>query len=243
MRNETQAYYDEFSKVYDTPRDRGYHRYLDEAEFALARPYAAHQKVLEVGCGTGRILERLAGVADQAVGVDLSPGMLEKARQRGLEVHQADATELPFDDEQFDLVCSFKVLPHVEHLDAALLEMIRVTRPGGWLLLEFYNPYSLRGIIKKIKPPTAITDRADDHQVYTRLDSLEAIRRRLPPSVSFQAVHGLRTLTPFATLMNLPLVGKGLQQAERLVTQTPLSRLGGFLVVSARKRVCPQALS
>ena len=99
---------------------------IDDLEFDLLREYARDADVLEVGCGTGLILEKAAEVASRAVGVDISDGMLEQARERGLEVAQADASEsLPFEDESFDLVYSFKVLAHIEDIDAALQEMAR----------------------------------------------------------------------------------------------------------------------
>ena len=56
---------------------------LDELESELVRRYGASGSVLEVGCGTGLVLSRIAQFADKATGVDLSPGMLEQARARG----------------------------------------------------------------------------------------------------------------------------------------------------------------
>src|SRR5204863_490793 len=116
----------------------------DDLEVEIARSFAEGKRILEAGCGTGRILSRLAGVAAEAVGADLSRGMLQGSRRRGLEVVESDLGALPFRDGAFDLVYSFKVLAHVPHLEEALREMARVVRPGGTLLLEFYNPWSLR---------------------------------------------------------------------------------------------------
>ena len=116
-------YYDDFSASYDDGRDRGYHALIDELEIGIVKPLAAGARVLEAGCGTGLILDHLTRVAREAVGVDLSPGMLSKARERGLRVVQGSVTALPFADESFDLTCSFKVLAHVPELDRALEEM------------------------------------------------------------------------------------------------------------------------
>jgi len=63
-------------------------------------------------------------------------------------VVQGSVTDIPFPDARFDVVYSFKVLAHVERIREALAEMARVLRPGGYLLAEFYNPLSLRGLIK-----------------------------------------------------------------------------------------------
>jgi len=79
-------YYDVFSATYEEGRDEGYHALLDELEIGIARPYAAGAQVLEAGCGTGRILSRLAPLATRAVGADLSGGMLTGSRSRGLNL-------------------------------------------------------------------------------------------------------------------------------------------------------------
>jgi ubiquinone/menaquinone biosynthesis C-methylase UbiE len=148
----TRAYYDEFAARYDDKRGgrepNGYHDLVDDLEVDYAERFGRGLDVLEVGCGTGLILARIAGFARTARGIDLSPGMLERARARGLDVMEGSATKLPFDDASFDVVCSFKVLAHVREIELALREMARVTRPGGTVLAEFYNPLSLRGLVK-----------------------------------------------------------------------------------------------
>src|SRR6185437_1272651 len=110
--SETRAYYDGFAARYEDRRDGrdegGYHDLLDELEVGFVERFGRGGDVLEVGCGTGLLLRRIAGFARSARGVDLSPGMLEKARARGLDVVEASATELSFADGSFDVVCAFK---------------------------------------------------------------------------------------------------------------------------------------
>jgi hypothetical protein len=73
--------------------------------------------------------------------------------------------------------------------------------------------------------------------VYTRYDSLAAIRRMLPPSLSLVDVRGVRVLTPFSSAHDLPLVGSVLAAAESRAASAPLLKhLGGFLVVIAQRR-------
>ncbi|MFN7697181.1 MAG: methyltransferase domain-containing protein, partial [Deltaproteobacteria bacterium] len=93
--SDVRAYYDDFSRNYDRGRDRGYHAMVDDIEAGAVIDLAAGRDVLEVGCGTGLVLERVARVARRAEGVDLSPGMLEHARLRGLSVREGDATAIP----------------------------------------------------------------------------------------------------------------------------------------------------
>ena len=80
-----------------------------------------------------------SGVIEAATCTDISPGMLEtleaNAESLGLEVTTAtaDAAELPFDDESFDLVLGHAVLHHLPDLDRAFAELHRVLKPGGTL--------------------------------------------------------------------------------------------------------------
>jgi len=109
----------------------------DPQEIAMAVVRAsAPRQVLEIGCGTGAFAERLAaqspGVA--VVATDQSARFVELAADRGLEARVADATDLPFDDDSFDLVAAMWMLYHVPDLDRALAEVRRVLRPGGRFL-------------------------------------------------------------------------------------------------------------
>jgi ubiquinone/menaquinone biosynthesis C-methylase UbiE len=229
-------YYDDFAARYEEGRDAGYHALVDRLEVDFALRFARGAQVLEAGCGTGLILKELAMHARSAIGVDLSAGMLAKARGRGLRVVQGSVAELPFPDERFDMVCSFKVLAHVERIREAVAELSRVTRPGGHLVLEFYNPLSLRGLVKRLKPPSAISHRATDEHVYTRYDTLGAIRRLLPPGHELCDLRGVRVVTPAAAVFALPSVGRLFHFLEWKACDTPgLRRLGGFLIVAVRK--------
>ena len=96
------------------------------------------KKILDAGCGTGAILQRL-GNPTRNVGVDLSPEAIAICHQRGLDnVIQGDVCALPFGDASFDAVISSSVLYHewISDVGAALREMRRVLRPGGLLLIN-----------------------------------------------------------------------------------------------------------
>ncbi len=232
----SRAYYDDFATGYETERHHGYHALLDDLELGVALPLAEGRDVLEVGCGTGLILSRLHGVAHYAEGVDLSPGMLEKARARGLTVREASATALPYPEASFDVVLSFKVLAHVPDISLALAEMARVCRPGGRVLAELYNPWSLRYLAKRLAGPGKISDGRSEADVYTRWDAPTKLAAMLPPSLVLDEVRGLRVFTPAAFVHRIPIVGSALARAEHAVTKSPLRWFGGFLVVAASKR-------
>lgn len=237
--DETRAYYDEFSRSYERlrrpNRSHGYHALVDDLEIELCERYGAGKDVLECGCGTGLILERVAGFARKATGIDLSPGMLELARARGLDVREGSVTNLPFADASFDVTCSFKVLAHVPDIGRALAEMARVTRPGGVILAEFYNPWSLRGLVKRFGPAGKISASTRESAVYTRFDSPAVLPKIIPPGTRVEAARGIRIVTPAAAAMAVPGLAGMFRAAERWLCDTPAATLGGFYVAVIRK--------
>jgi ubiquinone/menaquinone biosynthesis C-methylase UbiE len=232
-------YYDAFSQRYEAQRGEndpgGYHELLDELETEFVRRFAANRSVLEVGCGTGLLLRRIASFASATRGVDLSPGMLEKARERGLDVVEGSATALPFADASFDVTCSFKVLAHVPQIREALSEMARVTRPGGHVIAEFYNPFSLRGLVKRFGPAGHIASGTHEHHVFTRFDSPRDVRALVPENCRLVDERGVRIATPTAHVMKTRLGRAVFSKAERLLCDSPLRVFGGFYVVALEK--------
>jgi len=98
--------------------------------------------VIDVGCGTGRALPPLrdaVGPAGIVIGVDLTPQMLLAARPRAeasrANLIVADARHLPFATGAVDAVFAAGLLMHLPDIDTGLLELARVTRPGGKLVL------------------------------------------------------------------------------------------------------------
>lgn len=236
-RLDNRSYYDDFAGWYERERGQGYHQMLDDLEVELVERHGRGRRILEVGCGTGLILGRVAQTASRAVGLDLSRGMLEVARRRGLEVVQGSATALPFPDASFDCVYSFKVLAHIADIETALAEMSRVTAPGGTVLAEFYNRRSLRYLVKSLKPPTAVSEQTDDEAVYTRYDGAATIRSYVPPDLELVGWRGVRIVTPVAQVHRLPGLGRLVRWAEHRLADLPVARgLGGFLIAVMHKR-------
>jgi ubiquinone/menaquinone biosynthesis C-methylase UbiE len=108
---------------------------------ALGSEPGRYGRALEIGAGTGYFTLNLlrAGVIDEAVATDISPGMLgtlsASAERLGVDVRtvRCEADKLPFADESFDLIFGHAVLHHLPDLDAAFAEFRRVLRPGGTL--------------------------------------------------------------------------------------------------------------
>jgi SAM-dependent methyltransferase len=91
---------------------------------------------LDLGCGTGRWLCDLQRTADHVVGLDLSRTALDFCHRRtDSPLCQGTALRLPFRRETFDLATALDVCEHLDDDRAALAELARVTRPGGWIML------------------------------------------------------------------------------------------------------------
>jgi SAM-dependent methyltransferase len=237
----TQEYYDRFSAGYENERDRGYHKLIDQLELELVCKYGTGKDVFEAGCGTGLLLREAALVARSAVGLDLSRGMLRPARERGLKVVQGSLTDVPLPSASFDVVYSMKVLAHVPPIERAVAELARLVRPGGHLLLEFYNPLSLRYLAKRLGGPGKIAgDGTNESHVYTRFDRLDRARSYLPAGVELRAVRGVRVVTPSSHVFAYPPLGRLFAWAEHAACDAPLLRnLGGFLILVAQKTGAP----
>ncbi len=104
--------------------------------FVQAAGLTANSAVLEVGCGTGAVLSSLAGITPaRYTGIDIQPGLLRHAVAAfpGFAFTNADGFHLPFGNNQFDAVVCHYFLLWVNHIPAVLREMLRVTRPGGYV--------------------------------------------------------------------------------------------------------------
>jgi SAM-dependent methyltransferase len=93
------------------------------------------RRVLEVGGGPGELSERMQKELGADVSfLDISPRMVELARERGVEAIVGDVQKLPFEDGMFDTVVAAWMLYHVPDIDRGLSEIARVLRPGGALV-------------------------------------------------------------------------------------------------------------
>lgn len=231
----TKDYYDIFSEIYEKERFAGYHTFIDDMEAKIVKEYCNGKKVLDAGCGTGLIINRLKDDAKKIIGVDLSIGMLEVAKQRGFEVFQANLLSLPFKDNFFDIVYSFKVLSHIENIKRTLEELARVTKKGGYLILEFYNKHSLRFLIKKIKPSQKVGKETYDNEVYTNYYTIVDIVHLLGENLKLIKTEGIRIITPWGKLLSISGIKKVLGFLEKKLSSSTLKMFGGFLIVILKK--------
>lgn len=130
------------------------HRYAKEWHIPAAADFAGARglKVLEIGCGLGTDGAEFAKAGADYIGVDLTEAAVELARKRFElfdlpgKFQTADAENLDFADESFDLVYSHGVLHHTPDTARAIREIHRVLRPGGRAIVMLYhrNSYNYR---------------------------------------------------------------------------------------------------
>jgi phosphatidylethanolamine/phosphatidyl-N-methylethanolamine N-methyltransferase len=151
---------------------------------------AREGRLLEVGVGTGLSLPDY-GRHLEVVGIDLSPEMLEKARERVADgglghvtgLHEMDASDLRFPDSSFDTVVAMYVMTVVPDPEAVMRELSRVTKPGGEVMLvnHFSQRQGVRGWVERRMAPFA--DKIGWRSVFdvsrvTVCDDLELVERQ-----------------------------------------------------------------
>ena len=114
-------------------------------------------RYLDVGCGVGAACEIARRSGLDVTGIDVDPGQIEAARAGSAHPHVhfivMDATKLQFQDAEFDIVASSMVTHHVPGWESSFSEMIRVLRPGGYLLYsDFIFPSWLAAVGRRLVP-------------------------------------------------------------------------------------------
>ena len=143
MRDPDVAAFDVRAHGYEAGRHGKLHRDIADRTAALAlRSTAAPRHVLDVGCGTGYLLRRLAASlpgAETLCGVDPAPAMVDVARRSSrdarVRIEQGVAEALPWTDATFDMVVSTTSFDHWKDQGKGLHECARVLQPGGTLVL------------------------------------------------------------------------------------------------------------
>lgn len=157
----TQARYQRIAPVYDFMEILAERRYL--AWRTRFWSLVKGPEVLEVGIGTGKNMSFYpAGL--KVTGIDLTPGMLERARKRAEELHAAvdlrrgDVQSLEFTDSSFDAAVATCVFCSVPNPVLGLRELLRVVRPGGQVLLmeHMRSANQLAGLIMDLLNPVVI---------------------------------------------------------------------------------------
>ena len=164
---EASADYDSFAAAYSASNENNLvNAYYERPEMIRLAGDVAGREVLDAGCGSGPLTEALCAKGAVVSAFDLSPAMVELARQRlgaDADVRVADlGAPLPYADDRFDLVISSLALHYVKDWDAALAELRRVLKPGGRLLVSIIHP-AVYAIVYPDADYFALTQYSEDY--------------------------------------------------------------------------------
>lgn len=191
------------------------------------------KKVLEIGCGTGEFTKRIAQTGADITAVDISPDLLEIARETTQDVnvsfHVQNVEKLDFEDGSFDVVIGSSILHHL-NLNPALREVYRVLKKGGGIV--FTEPNMLNPQIwleRNISIIRKLTNNSPDEAAFVRW----ALKNELT-NLGFKnvSIKPFDFLHPFTSSMLIPFISS----IGNLVEKIPLVReIAGSLLICASK--------
>ncbi|PKN60522.1 MAG: class I SAM-dependent methyltransferase [Deltaproteobacteria bacterium HGW-Deltaproteobacteria-11] len=155
MKDRTVVFNEEIASIYDNWLQTPAGRYIDGREKSLILDLIAPrggERVLDVGCGTGDHLLLFRRKGCDVTGIDPSPAMLKLAGKKlgnRADFHLGYAEDLPFSDNEFDIVTLVTSLEFADDPDTAIAEAIRVCR--GRVFLGVLNKYSCLGLSRRIR--------------------------------------------------------------------------------------------
>jgi ArsR family transcriptional regulator len=147
------AYFRENASQWDQIRSMHVDDADVEAKLLAILPHGGEKNLIDIGTGTGRILELMAPRVARSVGVDSSREMLALARSRldsldarNCQVRQGDMYQLREDDAVFDVAILHQVLHYADDPAAVVTEAARVLAPGGTLAIVDFAPHEVEGL-------------------------------------------------------------------------------------------------
>ncbi len=225
-----------YSRAYFEEIER---RRVASREFAQPEKYRG-KLVLEVGVGSGVDFVQWVRAGATAFGVDLTQAAVDHtqawldAYRLNAVVQRGNAESLPFESDTFDLTYSWGVLHHTPRTGSAVLECIRVTRPGGEIKLMLYNRWSILWLSARIlKAITGKDIESPGTRAYSRswVYKLARLSTATGMPVTVESVS-----SPTCDVDLVKRYGRVVSGVLRFINQTILrNRHGFFLLITLRK--------
>jgi SAM-dependent methyltransferase len=224
------SHFDSIAGIYDESLPPHVVEHYLHKRTRFVREHCPVGQGLDVGCGTGALASRLAEVGYEMTGIDPSDGMLEVLRGRAPAVRSIRAlgTDLPFDDESFDLVLTVATMHHIadpDDVSRTLAEMVRVARPSSRILVWDHNPRNpyWGRLMARVPQDTG------EERLIPEDEVIGGLRRAGAGIISSTQLGLVPDFTPRACL-------RAAQAVERAVERTPLvRRLGAHNVILATR--------
>lgn len=160
------------------------------------------QRLLEVGCGMGEFAVRaVQELGTELIALDISPRMVEIARERGVDARVGDVQALPFADGEFDCVVANWVLYHVPELDRGVAELARVLAPGGRLVAATLGDGHMRELWESLggEPTSGLSFQSGNGDAVLRPHFASVERRDAFGAVVFPDADSLRAFVGATT--------------------------------------------
>lgn len=221
----TDCHFDDIAGVYDHSLPAHVVEHYLRKRVAYVAAHCPRGRGLDVGCGTGVLAQRLSRAGFAMTGVDPSVGMLAVARRSAPDVAvvQGSGPALPFAEDTFDLVLCVAVLHHVaapSDVRATLVEMVRVARPGGRIVVWDHNPRNpyWGPLMARVPQDTG------EERLVAEAEILSGLRAG---GASIERSDQLGFVPDFTP----PRLLRAAAAAERLAERTPLRRVAAHNVV------------
>ncbi|WP_438730892.1 class I SAM-dependent methyltransferase [Parasphingorhabdus sp. DH2-15] len=206
---------------------------LDPVMLKLAKVNGGH--FIDIGCGEGRFVRTLGDIGMAGIGIDPTETLIAHARKcdPNGNYHIGDGEKLDFDDAQFDLSISYMALIDIPDFRAAIAEMVRVTKPGGQLLIanltSFFTAGRWRKTLSGQGKDFPIDHYSEERSTRERWQGIDIINHHRPLSAYMQCFlsHGLV----------LEYFDEPIPEHDGSVKSDRYTRVPGFTVMQWRKPV------
>ncbi|MFX1520582.1 MAG: class I SAM-dependent methyltransferase [Promethearchaeota archaeon] len=227
--NQISGFYDFW---YDTPLGAYADRVEKRAFHSFLKSLPSNTLILDLGTGTGVLLQFLLQKNFEVIGIDFSKDMIKKAKkkigQRQGALFIGDIENLPFQKETFDIVTAMTTLEFVENVEKLLYEIWRVLKSGGKFILGVLTSLSTWSFDRKIRGLVS-KDIFSYAKFYTSFELIKLLR-----SAKFSKIDikGAVFAPPFIPKRFFPFVEK---IEQKFMDSFILRMIGAFLVVKAKK--------